>query len=192
MSSERFRVSYPARASRRDVEAALRTLEAAHADVSRRLSAAQIRLDSVGKVELFVHETTGDFTGATGRGAWVAAVARGRRIESQPLEALRRRGVLDGTLRHEYVHSVIELLGHGRAPLWLTEGLAVHVAGEGALLARGASKSEMPRAELERRLQQQPGSATEMRALYAAAYREVSALIRREGEAAVWRRVAQR
>jgi hypothetical protein len=41
--------------------------------------------------------------------------------------------------------------------------------------------------ELERRLAR-PGSAAEMRALYAAAYAEVSALVRREGEPAVWRR----
>ncbi len=191
IASEHFRVSYPARASRSDVETALRTLEAARADVSRRLSAATLKHDDAGKVELYVHETTGDFTAATGHGAWVAAVARGRRIETQPLETLRRRGVLAGTLRHEYAHTVVESLGHRRALRWLAEGLAAHVAGEGVWLARVGQKSVMPLAELERRLHEQPGTANEMRALYAAAYREVSALIQREGEASVWRRVAQ-
>jgi hypothetical protein len=40
-------------------------------------------------------------------------------------------------------------------------------------------------------LEQPAASAAEMRALYAAAFREVNALIRAEGEANVWRRVAR-
>lgn len=189
LSSEHFRVSYPARASRADAEAALRTLEDAYADVSRRLEKASLGA-SIPLTEVLFYETTGDFVGATGRPAWVAAVTDGRRIEVQPLDVLRRRGVLASTLRHEFVHAAIESLGGGRAPLWLVEGLAAYVAGEGASLARSAPKARMATDELERRLAR-PGSPDEMRSLYAAAYAEVAALIRREGEAAVWRRVAR-
>ena len=98
--------------------------------------------------------------------------------------------MLASTLRHEFVHAAIEALGGGRAPLWLVEGLAAYVAGEGAALARSAPKERMTTEELERRLAR-PASQAEMRSLYAAAYSEVSALIRREGESAVWRRVAR-
>ncbi|HKP72747.1 MAG TPA: SpoIID/LytB domain-containing protein, partial [Pyrinomonadaceae bacterium] len=193
LSSENFRVSYPATVAsngRRDLESALSALEAARRDVRARLASASVSFPALGVLEVFVHETTGDFTGATGKPAWVAATTRGRRIELQPLSTLRRRNVLAPTLRHEYAHAVIEALSRGRAPLWLAEGLAAHVAGEGAMLARHESKQKFSAEELEKRLAA-PASAAEMRSLYAAAFREVNALIRAEGEAGVWRRVAR-
>jgi SpoIID/LytB domain protein len=186
LGSEHFRLSYPARVARGEAESLLRTLEAAHADVSRRLGRAAVGI-ALPDVEVTVYETTGDFVGATGRPAWVAAVTEGRRIRLQPLEVLRRRGVLGTTPRHEVVHAALEAVGAGRAPLWLVEGLAAHVAGEGPALGRAAPGERVSTDELERRLSR-PASAQEMRALYAAAYREVAALIRREGEPAVWRR----
>jgi hypothetical protein len=189
MSSEHFRVSYPAGAARRDVEAALGALEAARAEVLRRLDAASVSGSMLTTTtELFVHETTGDFTSATREPASVAATTRGRRIESQPLETLRRRRALETTLRHEFVHVAAEALSRGRAPRWLVEGLAIHVAGEGRRFARAATKRKPSVEEIERGLEH-PGSAQQMRELYAAAYAEVSNLIRREGEAAIWRRV---
>ena len=182
--SEHFRLSYPARVARHEAEGLLRTFEAAYADVAGRLARAAPGA-SVPEVEVTVYETTGDFVGATGLPAWVAAVTEGRRIHLQPLEVLRRRGLLRTTPRHEFVHAALEALG--RAPRWLAEGLAAHVAGEGPRLARSAPGGRIPTEELERRLAR-PASPQEMRALYAAAYAEVSALVRREGEAAVWRR----
>jgi stage II sporulation protein D len=196
LSSENFRVSYPARgasASRREVEGVLALLEAVRADVRARLAAASLAAPALGVLEVTVHETTGDFTGATGKPAWVAATTTrgGRRIELQPLSTLRKRGVLAPTLRHEYAHAVIHALARSRAPLWLSEGLAAHVAGEGALLTRFESRQKLSLEDLEKGLGQPAASAAGMRALYAAAFREVNALIRAEGEANVWRRVAR-
>ncbi|MET0650680.1 MAG: SpoIID/LytB domain-containing protein [Pyrinomonadaceae bacterium] len=186
LRSEHFRVSYPARAARGEVESLVRTLEAAYADVTGRLERAGVGA-RVPLTEVVVYETTGDFVGATGRPAWVAAVTEGRRISFQPLALLRRRGVLGTTPRHEFVHAALEAAGAGRAPLWLVEGLAAHVAGEGRSLSSSLPRQRLTVEELERRLAA-PASAQEMRALYASAYAEVSALVRREGESAVWRR----
>ncbi|HJQ30530.1 MAG TPA: SpoIID/LytB domain-containing protein [Pyrinomonadaceae bacterium] len=189
LRSEHFRLSYPARVARREAEGLLRGFESAYADVSRRLARASIGA-SPPDVEVVVYETTGDFTGTTGQAPWVAAVTEGRRIHLQPLEVLRRRGLSQTTPRHEFVHAALEALGGGAAPRWLVEGLAAYVAGEGPQLSRAASGERISTDELERRLAR-PASAAEMRALYAAAYAEVSALVRREGEAAVWRRAVR-
>jgi stage II sporulation protein D len=191
LSSEHFRVSYPARTARREVEALLGVLEAARSDIERRLTVAHLSFAVTGALDVVVHETTPDFIAATGQPGWAAAASRSSRIELQPLALLRRRGVLSTTLRHEYAHIVIDSLGRGRTPRWLSEGLAAHLAGEGAMLARFNPKSRWTRDELERRLARPAPSAEDMRALYAAAYSEVRALIRAEGEAGVWRRVAQ-
>ena len=192
LSSENFRASYAARSAanaRREVEAALAALEAARADLLRRLSAASLRPPAGPRVEVNFNETTADFVAATGQPAWAAAATRGNRVELQPLALLSRRGVVTQTLRHELAHVLIDRLAHGRAPRWLTEGLAAHFAGEGALLSRHAPRARMSVAELEQKLSA-PASAAEMRALYAAAHREVAALVRAEGEPAAWRRAA--
>ena len=188
LASPHFRLHYPARIEQRDAEAVLRTLEAARSDVLRRLDAASLSFTGPQMLEVIIHDTTGDFVAATGQPWWAAAATRERRIELQPLEVLRRRRVLATTLRHEYAHTVIETLSDGRAPRWLAEGLALHVAGEGAMLVRLKTKTRLTPVEIERGLAR-PASAQAMRALYAAAYREVQALIRAKGEAAVWRHI---
>jgi hypothetical protein len=188
LSSEKFRARFSARVERREVESVLHTLEEARRDVARRTSAAAVHPAEPEPLDVVIHDTTGDFVAATGQPWWAAAVTHDNQIELQPLEILRSRGVLDQTLKHEYAHTVIDMLSHGRAPRWLAEGLAAHIAGEGALLAHD-EETKLTIDEIERRLNQ-PASPEEMRALYAAAYREVWALIRAEGEAEVWRRVS--
>jgi hypothetical protein len=71
----------------------------------------------------------------------------------------------------------------------MAEGLAIHVAGESATLPRIENNSRFSRDDLERKLMR-PASVTESRKLYAMAYHEVRAMIEAEGEAGVWRRVA--
>jgi stage II sporulation protein D len=191
LSSEHFRVNYSARGEsvgRRAAEKILSTLEEARIDLARRLGDANVAQPALPVLEVNAHETTADFVAATGYPAWIAAATRGTRVELQPFATLERRGVLKQTLRHEYAHAVIDALSHGRAPRWLSEGLAAHFAGEGAVLARYEPAKKIPLDELERKLDE-PGEATQMRSLYAAAYAEVRALARAEGESGVWRRV---
>jgi hypothetical protein len=154
------------------------------------LEKASLRIAEPAPFEVVIHATTADFIAATGQSGWAAGVTRGRRIELQPLPLLRRRGILNTTLRHEFAHAVIEVLGQSRAPRWLAEGLAIHIAGEAATLPRIENKNILSREDLERKLAR-PASVAEMRELYAMAYREVRAMIQAEGESAVWRRVAR-
>jgi len=188
LSSEHFHVSYSPSVARGEIESVLRTLEAAHKDMHRRLIGASLKLPAAPRFDVVIHGSTQDFTAATGQPWFAAGATRGHRIQLQPLSVLRRRRILASTLRHEYAHSVIEAIGEGHTPRWLAEGLAIHFAGEAAMLTRFESSKRLSLDELESKLEH-PASSAEMRAMYAAASREVLALIQKEGESSVWRRV---
>jgi SpoIID/LytB domain protein len=188
ISSEHFRVTYPADVDRRDADQVLSTLESARADYLRRTGAASISITEIPRLEIRLNESTGDFSGRTGQPWWAAAATKGNRIELQPVAILKRRGVLTSTLRHELAHTIIDSINK-HAPRWLAEGFALYLAGEGKSISRYATKAKLTVEELEQRLEH-PKSQDEMRALYAAAYSAVVNLISTEGEGGVWRRVA--
>lgn len=189
LSSEHFRITYSPQLARRDVELVLNTLEATRADLIRRITAASVAPAPPATTAVHINDTTGDFVGRTGQPWWAAAATRANQMELQPLAILKSRGVLTTTLRHELAHAFIDAAGHDRAPRWLAEGFALYLAGEGQMISRYERKEKLTMAELESRLSQSV-SAAEMRALYAAAYREVSKLVRSESEAKVWQRIA--
>lgn len=188
LASENFRINYPSAVSQREVESLLTVLQSSRRTLAGRIAAAGLNAQ-LPALEIFINETTGDFVGRTGQPPWVAAATKGNRIELQPLPTLKRRQVLESTLRHELVHTFVDALGRGRAPRWLAEGLAIHFAGEGRLVAGYEPRSRLAIQALEQKLTNAK-SAEEMRAAYAAAYGEVRRLIANEGEASAWRRVA--
>jgi len=188
ISSDHFRVTYPASVDHRDAEQVLNTLESARADYLHRANAASVSISDIPILEIRLNESTGDFTARTGQPWWAAAATKGDRIELQPLALLKHRGVLVTTLRHELAHAVIDAVSNNRAPRWLEEGFAIHLAGEGRLFSHYLHGS-LSTDELEKRLEH-PRSQQEMRALYAAAYNEVHTLIQNQSESAVWRRIA--
>jgi stage II sporulation protein D len=189
IASEGFRVSYPATVSAGDAEALLALLQLARRQLIDRVSAAGMSLEFPA-LEIFVNDTTGNFVGRTGQAPWAAAATRDRRIELQPLELLKRKRIFETTLRHELAHAAIDVVGHGRTPRWLAEGLAIHLAGEGRFVERYARRYPMKTEEIEQQLAV-ARSSQEMREAYAAAYAEVKRLLQNEGETRVWRRIAQ-
>jgi stage II sporulation protein D len=188
LSSEHFQVTYPSSIPRREVEDLLQILEAARGNTLRRIDSLSGYIP--GKVKVMLHETTQDFTAATGQPWWTSAATRVDRIHLQPIKLLRRRNILLTTLRHEYTHTVIEALSKGNAPRWITEGLSIHVAGEARFYSSYEPKQRYTIDDLENRLSN-PSSAEEMRTLYKAAYEEVKAIIKREGELSIWKRVKE-
>jgi stage II sporulation protein D len=187
ISSEHFRVTYPADVDRRDANQVLNTLESARTDYLRRASSTtSINLPLL---EIRLNESTGDFTSRTGQPWWAAAATKGNRIELQPAQILKQRGVLMTTLRHELAHVVIDAVSHDRAPRWLSEGFAIYLAGEGETFKHYVKRGLFSDEELERRLQR-PSSQQDMRGLYAQAYISVANMVREQGETSVWKKLA--
>ncbi len=67
--------------------------------------------------------STSAFRNATLASGWVAAFTEGDWIATQPLPILSARHLLESTLRHEFVHALVERQCGPQAPLWLREGL---------------------------------------------------------------------
>jgi hypothetical protein len=189
ISSEHFRVTYPADTERRDANQVLTVLENARADYLRRAANASVAIDNLPLLQIRVNESTGDFVGRTGQPWWAAAATKGNKIELQPVAILKRRGVLNTTLKHELAHVIIDVVSRNRAPRWLEEGFAIYLSGEGAMYSR-ARRGALSDEELEKRLEH-PRSQADMRASYADAYLRVNEMVRSQGEASVWKKLAR-
>ena len=80
-------------------------------------------------VRLVFHPTVQAYARETGLPWWTAGASRGTRVDLLPPSALRRRRLLERTVRHEIAHVVIGGRLAGR-PLWVQEGAAMFLAGE--------------------------------------------------------------
>ncbi len=67
--------------------------------------------------------STPAFRQATLAPGWVAAFTEGNWIGTQPLRTLAARQLLADTMRHEFLHALVEREAGPKAPLWLREGL---------------------------------------------------------------------
>lgn len=183
-----FRIVYPQTLEPEEAEHVLNILETTRTELLRRVSTAGV--DSrFPNLQIIINETTGDFVGRTGMPPWAAAATKDNSIELQPLKILNQRRILATTLRHELVHVLIDGINRGQTPRWLTEGMAIYVAGEGPRFEN--QQNLMPVEKIDAAFAS-ARSAKEMRTAYAAAYSVVKKLIRAEGENKVWKRLADR
>lgn len=67
--------------------------------------------------------STSAFREATLAPGWVAAFTENDWIATQPLRTLASRQLLVPTMRHEFLHALVEREAGPKAPLWLREGL---------------------------------------------------------------------
>jgi stage II sporulation protein D len=107
----------------------LETLDASDAawmpDLNRaRAEAAQRSgLNVSAPITVRAFASTPAFRAATLAPGWVAAFTEGDWIGTQPLRVLAARHLLADTMRHEFLHALVEHEAGARAPLWLREGL---------------------------------------------------------------------
>jgi stage II sporulation protein D len=143
----------------------------AAADSALRWAEARTRFMVRERPVVAVFPTIEMYRDSTGEPGWVAASTRDNVIRLQPLKLLRDK--LDETLRHEFVHLLLEANALNSTPLWFREGLAIYLAGESAGLrpvSNEISISQIDDAIRSRR------SASEMKQAYAAAAARVRAL----------------
>ena len=93
-------------------------LERARAEASRRSG-----LNMTQPITVRAFASTPAFRNATGAPGWVAAFTEGDWIGAQPLRTLASRHLLDSTMRHEFLHALVEHKAGPAASLWLREGL---------------------------------------------------------------------
>jgi stage II sporulation protein D len=126
-----------------------------------------------------VYPTIAIYRDATGEPGWVAASTLGSVIRLQPLATLRGTHSLASTLRHEFLHMLIESNARSGAPLWLREGLAIYLENPDA-----AKPSKVDVDSLEKRLHSLETEA-EMRAAYRDCASAVAGAVEKSGLSAV-------
>jgi stage II sporulation protein D len=92
-----------------------------------------------------VYPSIGIYRDATGEPGWIAASTLGSTVRLQPISILQRTNSLDSTLRHEFLHMLIEANASPNAPIWLREGLAIYLANPQAVRPAGVDADALER-----------------------------------------------
>lgn len=133
------------------------------------------------RARLQVFPTLDRYRDTTGQPGWVAASTRGQTVRLQPLAELRKRSVLESTLRHEFFHLLIEPRARQGTPLWFREGLVLNLS--------EPNKQNSPSAALtDKQIEEilcNPGTRERQEKAYSAARARVASLIQQNGKSAV-------
>jgi stage II sporulation protein D len=126
-----------------------------------------------------VYPTLTIYRDATGEPGWVAASTLGNVIRLQPINILQRTHSLDSTLRHEFLHILIESHARADTPLWLREGLAIYLSNPDLTRANKVDVRTLERQLHSLRTEE------EMRATYRACAAAVADAVDKNGLSAV-------
>ncbi len=133
------------------------------------------------RARLQVFPTLDRYRDATGQPGWVAATTRGQTVRLQPLAQLRRRSILESTLRHEFFHLLIESRARSNTPLWFREGLVLYLSEPDK---RNSPPATLTDKEIEEILRS-PGNREKLEKAYAAARARLVFLIQQNGKSTV-------
>jgi len=134
-------------------------------------------LSSSDDPQLRIYPDVAAFRNATGEPGWVAAYTQEQTTHIQPLAELDVHKILTNTLRHEFMHQVIEVNSVPIVPLWFREGLVLVLNEENV----GNSDSQISDAILESILTNHQDEAS-LRKAYAAAKARVQHCIETNGK----------
>ncbi|MGA2136253.1 MAG: SpoIID/LytB domain-containing protein [Bryobacteraceae bacterium] len=95
-----------------------------------RAAAQRVNWPMPANVEIRVYPDMDSYRNSTGEPGTVAAYTEGRRIHMQPVDVLRSREILAGTIRHELFHVLVESRAVPGLPVWFREGLVEYLAGQ--------------------------------------------------------------
>jgi stage II sporulation protein D len=166
----------------------LETLSPADAEFLPQLNQALAQAESLSGLQpastltIRPFPSTAAFRDATLAPGWVAAFAEGDWIATQPLSTLAARKLLGPTLRHEFLHALVEAESAPSAPLWLREGLVEAWSDGRADFPRSAPTLQLD--EVDRALTQASTEAASQAAHRAAAW-YAQRLLNRYGRAQV-------
>ena len=140
------------------------------------------------RAQLRVYPSVAVYRNATGEPGWVAASTRGRVIRLQPAAGLAGAGALDSTLRHEFLHLLIESRAKAGLPLWFREGMVLFLENEAGPAAAGRSSTKPTDYQALERALAAPVSAEAARNARRDAQRVVARLVdnRGRGEVLSW------
>ncbi|MBN1573734.1 MAG: hypothetical protein JW984_11115 [Deltaproteobacteria bacterium] len=144
--TKHFTVHFAEALTTTELGALKKDLEDAYSDILRGLFEIVGGKDFNGRpIDIVIFGMTGDFTSLTGLPWWSASCVVGDSIYLQPMRTLKSRGILSEVIRHEVALVFIKRLsGGGEPPVWLAEGLSVHLSGEIERL-RARTRGERPK-----------------------------------------------
>jgi stage II sporulation protein D len=128
------------------------------------------------KVQLRVFPTLEAYRNTTGQPGYIAAYTRGNIVSLQPLAALREKANLESTLRHEFIHLMVESRASAETPLWYREGLVLYLSDPSAK----PQPVTMPETAIEATLEHRADRESMQRA-YSAARTRVAQLVNQNG-----------
>lgn len=130
--------------------------------------------------QLKVYPTLDAFRDSTGQPGWIAAFTRGHSISLQPLAVLEKKSILESTLRHEFIHLLIEARAHHGTAVWFREGLVLYFSDPNHHFA----PVRMSEAEMEKAFSRTDDREALERA-YAAARTKVAEMVQQNGKETV-------
>jgi stage II sporulation protein D len=133
------------------------------------------------RIKLQVFSNLDSYRDTTGEPGWVAASTRGQTIRLQPLAELRRRSILESTLRHEFFHLLVETRASTSIPVWFREGLVLQLSSPAPQEATSATLS----VEQIEHILKRGDSRKRTEEAYTSAHKMIATLIQLYGKQAV-------